>query len=238
MPRTFSLIVAAIMSIAAPVLAYQAEPVVNGGTIEGTVHFMGTPPKPERLEVSKDRDVCGVHPLYNQSLIVGRHDGVANAVVTIPRIVRGKPAPTTNPVFDQKGCEYIPHVLAFMAGSTIEVLNSDGILHSIHTESRINPVADMAQPGFKKEIRVTIKKPEIIKVTCDAHNWMEGWWYATINPYFAVSDKEGHYKITGVPSGTYTLTLWHERLGMHVQPVVVKPGSTVEADFNLPLPKS
>ena len=147
-----------------------------------------------QLDVSKDRDVCGVHPLYDQSLLVGADRGIANVVVTIPGVTRGAPLkPETVVRFDQKGCEYTPHVAVFPAGSTVEVINSDGILHNIHTESIANPVLDMAQPGFKKTIRVTIAKPEAIKVTCDAHNWMEGWWYATSNPYYAITDTHGRY---------------------------------------------
>ena len=82
-----------------------------------------------------------------------------------------------NPVFDQKTCEFRPHVLAFPAGSTIDVLNSDGILHNIHTTSTVNPSTNQAQPKFKPKIQLKIDKPEWpIKVQCDAHGWMHAWW--------------------------------------------------------------
>jgi len=213
---------------------YEAVPVTNGGTITGTVRFGGVPPAPARLEIGKDKDVCGAHPLFDQSLVVGHGGGIRYAVVTIDDIARGEPMKPDNAVlFDQNGCQYTPHVIAFPAGSTVKVLNSDGILHSIHTESSINPVVDMAQPGFKKTLNVTIARPETIKVTCDAHNWMEGWWYVVANPYYAATDASGNFTIANVPPGTYTLRVWQEKLGELMRKVTVVAGQPTTVDFTM-----
>jgi plastocyanin len=216
------------------VYPYEAVAVTNSAKITGTVKFEGVAPQPARLEISKDKEVCGAHPLFDQSLVVGRGGGIGNAVVTIEDIARGEPMKSDSAVlFDQKGCQYTPHVIAFAAGSTVKVLNSDGILHSIHTESSINPVMDLAQPGFKKTISVAIAKPEAIKVTCDAHNWMEGWWYAVGNPYYAVTDSAGHFTIANVPPGTYRLRVWQEKLGELTRKVTVAAGKPITVDFTM-----
>jgi hypothetical protein len=230
---------AAAMFVAACAMAveargYEAVKVINGGTISGVVKLEGPAPKRALLEVSKDRDVCATHPLYDESLIVTTGGGIKNAVVTIRDISKGKQLTPETPVkFDQKGCEYVPHVAAFPAGSTVEIINSDGILHSIHTESTVNPVIDMAQPGFKKMIPETIAKPEVIRVTCDAHNWMVGWWYVTANPYYAVTSDSGHFTIGNVPAGTYTVQVWQEKIGSKTQKVTVKPAATTTVEFTL-----
>jgi plastocyanin len=212
-------------------LAYQARTVTDGGSISGVVRFEGRAPAPKQLVISKDRDVCGLRPAYDQSLVVGPHGGIANAVVTIVDIGSGRAADTRPVKFDQRGCAYVPHVLAFVAGSTVDIINSDGILHNVHTESSVNPVIDFAQPGFKKMISVTVTKPEVIKVGCDAHNWMSGWWYVTANPYYAVTGPDGRYTIKDVPPGTYTLQVWQETLGTQTTKVTVKPGEQVTVDF-------
>jgi plastocyanin len=214
--------------------AYSGENVTDGGTIAGVVRFAGNAPTPQELEVSKDRDVCGAHKLYDQSLMMGKNGGIANAVVTLPDISAGEPLkPEADVKFDQKGCEYTPHVAAFPAGSTVDIINSDGILHNIHTDSEVNPVIDIAQPGFKKTIIVTVAKPEAIKVSCDAHNWMQGWWYVTANPYYAVTDANGRFTIGNIPPGTYKLKVWQEKLGTASKQVMVKPGVTTTADFTM-----
>lgn len=222
------------LALCARASAYGGENVTGGGTIVGMVKFAGRPPAPRELEVTKDLDVCGAHKLYDQSLIVGKNGGIANAVVTLPDIAAGKPLKSERNVkFDQKGCEYAPHVAVFPAGSTVDIINSDGILHNIHTDSEANPVVDIAQPGFKKSITVTVAKPEAIKVSCDAHNWMEGWWYVTANPYYAKTRRGGRFAITDVPPGTYTVRVWQEKLGTVSRKVTVKPGQTVTADFTM-----
>jgi plastocyanin len=202
-----------------------------GGTISGTVKYDGSAPAPKPVEVTKDKEVCGLHQHFTEDLIVGSDGGIANAVV----IVKGakgdmKPADVT---FDQKGCDYVPHVLAFEAGSTVNIVNSDGILHNIHTYSEKNPSFNMAQPKFKKVIKQKVDQPEVIKVTCDAHGWMHGWWVATDTPYFAVTDDKGNYSIAGVPPGDYTVQVWQEKLGTDDQKASVKDGATATTNFSM-----
>ena len=83
---TATALVIASLTLAARVRAYQAETVKGGGTIAGTVKFDGVPPARKPVEISKDREVCGAAPLYDESLIVGAGGGIANAVVSIPAI--------------------------------------------------------------------------------------------------------------------------------------------------------
>src|SRR5215469_4376084 len=122
-------VVAALTAAAAPAFA-------DGGTISGTVKYGGTPPTPKKVEVTKDKDVCGLKPHFEEDLEVDSSGGIANAVVIL-KDAKGtsKPGEVT---FDQKGCDYVPHVLAFPAGSTVDIVNTDGILHNIHTYSTAN----------------------------------------------------------------------------------------------------
>jgi hypothetical protein len=134
---------------------------------------------------------------------------------------------------DQKGCEYHPHVLAFAAGSTVEIVNPDGVLHNIHSYSKVNSAFNMAQPKFKKKLPVKIEKPELIQVKCDVHGWMSGWLFSAENPYFGVTGNSGAFKLADVPAGTYTLEVWHETLGKQSQKVTVKAKEEVKVNFEL-----
>src|SRR6202521_4723717 len=227
---------AAVLSLllATTAHAYEAETVKDGGTISGKVKFDGTPPARKPVEISKDREVCGAVPHYDESLVVDAGGGIANAVVSIPGVAKGAPlTPAKDVKFDQKNCDYTPHVLAFAAGSTVAIINSDGILHSVRTESKRNPALDMAQPAFKRVMVVPVKHPELIAVSCDAHNWMHGWWFVAGNPYYAVTDAGGNFTIKDVPPGTYTLEVWQEKLGSETRKVTVEPGKTVTVDFTM-----
>ncbi len=114
--RLSSGIVGALLLSAFCTFGFTANAVEQGGVLTGTIRYDGAPPKPVQLDVSKDRDVCGVRPLYDQSLLVGADGGIANVVVTIPGVTGGAPLkPETDVRFDQKDCEYTPHVAVFPA---------------------------------------------------------------------------------------------------------------------------
>src|SRR3972149_3425312 len=185
-----SLMLVGIFALSVSAFAYEAITVSDGGTISGTVKLDGAAPPPKALTVTKDKEVCGLKPHFQQNLVVGSDGGIANAVVSLTDISKGAAAKPAEVTFDQKGCQYVPHVLAFAAGSTASATNSDGILHNVHSYSTKNPAFNMAQPKFKKVIKVTPAQPEVIKVTCDAHGWMSGVWDVTGNPYYAVTDEK------------------------------------------------
>ena len=224
---------AAIFALPASSMAqYQAGDVKDGGSVSGTVKFKGTAPAPKKLEVSKDKEVCGKSPKVDQSLVVN-NGNLANAVVTITDIKKGKKIDTKKVTLDQKGCEYQPHVLAFPVGTTVEILNPDGILHNVHSYSKVNSPFNMAQPKFKKNMDVKIDKPEAIEVKCDVHGWMHGWLVATESPYVAVTDNSGNFKLTDVPPGSYTVEVWHEKLGKNTQKVTVKAKEDAKVSFDI-----
>lgn len=224
---------AAILSLpVSGMAAYQGGDVKDGGSISGTVKFKGTAPAPKKLDVSKDKEVCGKTPKTDPTLIVD-NGNLVNAVITITDIQKGKKIEVKKVTLDQNGCEYHPHVLAFPAGSTVDILNPDGILHNIHSYSKVNSPFNQAQPKFKKNLEVKIEKPEAVEVKCDVHGWMHGWLVATENPYFAVTDKSGSFKLTDVPAGSYTVEVWHEKLGKSTQKVTVKAKEDAKVNFEL-----
>jgi plastocyanin len=229
--KKFAILVAAGAALTLGMSLNPAPAAAAGGTISGTVKYDGKAPEAKKVEVTKDKDVCGLKQHFVEDLIVGKDGGIANAVVVV-KGAKGEAKPA-DVKFDQKGCDYIPHVLAFPAGSTVEIINSDGILHNIHTYSKVNPAFNMAQPKFKKVIKEKVDKPEVIKVTCDAHGWMKGWWVATDTPYYAVTDDQGNFTIKDVPPGNYTVEVWQETLGTEDQKADVKDGATATVNFSL-----
>ena len=234
MTKLSSMVLSAVL-IALPVssmAAYEGGDVKDGGTISGTVKFKGTAPAPKKLDVSKDKEVCGKTPITDESLIVS-NGNLVNAVVTITDISKGKKMEVGKFTLDQQGCRYHPHVLAFPVGSTVTIVNPDGILHNIHSFSKVNTAFNMAQPKFKKTMDVKIDKPETIEVRCDVHGWMEGWLVATANPYFAVTDNSGTFKLTDVPPGTYTVEVWQQKLGKTTQKVTVKAKEDAKVNFEM-----
>src|SRR3989441_6275422 len=220
-----ALAVVATASLAGRPAAYEAITVTDGGTLSGTVTIEGAAPPPAKIEVTKDPEVGGKEGMKKvaPALLVGQGGGIANVVVTV-KAAKGKKleVPATNPVFDQRTCEFHPHVLVFPAGSTIDVMNSDGILHNIHTTGTANPSQNQAQPKFKPKIQIKVEKPETVSIKCDVHGWMSAYWVATDTPYVAVTDASGSFKIADLPPGDYDVELWQEKLGQVMQKASIK----------------
>ena len=219
-----SLVAGASMSLASVALGYEAGAVSNGGSISGSVTFAGDAPEAVPIEATKDAKVCATTQKYDESLVVGGNKGIKNVVVSISNISSGKDFGEAMPL-DQKECVYTPHIVLTPAGSELEILNNDGILHNIHTYSEANPAFNQAQPKFKKKLKKKFDHPEYVKVTCDAHNWMSGWIVVMDHPYYAVTDGEGQFSLGDVPAGEYEVNIWHETLGETMQKVTVEAGS-------------
>jgi hypothetical protein len=226
--------VAITAALATPSRAYQPMPVADGGTIKGVVRYVGTPPLPTTIRVTKDPDVCGREKTVG-NLLVASDGGLRNAVVRLVDIPRGKPLPDPATVtVRQKDCEYTPRVLLFPAGSRVRIVNDDGILHNTNATSEVNRPFSIAQPRLGQVAEKHIEKPEMpIRVRCDVHSWMGAWWVAEEHPYYAVSDEHGAFVLDDVPPGDYTLEAWHESLGKITRTVTVTPRGTIAVTLEM-----
>ncbi|MFQ5896517.1 MAG: carboxypeptidase regulatory-like domain-containing protein [Nitrospinota bacterium] len=230
------------LALAGPSWAYKAVALKGGGTIAGVVKLEGTPPPAKTIKATKDEKVCGKQPIPNEELVVGKEGGIRWAVVSLTDIKSGKKWDLPKPVIDQKGCIYKPHVLVVKPKARVVALNSDGILHNLHSypdESQKKGGVrgfNIAQPKFRKKVKLSsryFKMPGIINLKCDAHPWMSGYIVVAEHPYFAVTDEKGQFTLSNVPPGTYTLEVWQESLGKTSQKVTVKASEKTSVSVTL-----
>jgi hypothetical protein len=219
--------------------AYRSIKVEKGGSITGTVIFQGKSLPEHSIQIEKDAEHCG-YSLPSPRLVVGENGGVQNAIVFLEDITRGKALNISGvSVLDQKGCEFDPHVMVHPLGAKLEILNSDAILHNVHTQSiagNYRTVFNIAQPvqGQRTVVRETVfTQPELIKVVCDAgHPWMSAYIMIADHPYYVVTDENGHFELTDIPPGTYTLKMWHE--GVHITHTDVQKGVVLKYTYEEP----
>src|SRR5271170_7053972 len=211
----------------------------GGGSITGTVKLSGTAPHMKGIDMSKDPYCVKQHensPISMENVVVGAGNGLQNVVLYISQGLTGNEAtavPSDQPIFDQKGCQYIPHVLALDVDQKFQVITSDQTTHNIHPLP--NPMTgnipwNNSQPPGAPPIIRSWKATEMISVKCNIHPWMHGY-FAVVKGPFATSDKNGSYTIHGVPAGSYTVTAWQEDLGTQTSKVTVAGGKPATADF-------
>ena len=195
--------------LAAPVVGYEVVTVQDGGTLAGSVKFVGTPPKLDPIAVNKNRDVCGEHKA-SEALVLSADRGVKGSVVLVEGIARGKKG-GAEVVLDNHQCVFVSHVTAVALKDRVAIRNSDSVLHNTHGFLGKPTVFNVALPTKGQMIEVTkyLKNPGVIRVLCDAHPHMSAWMIVHDSPYFAVTDDKGSFRITDVPPGTYKVTMWH-----------------------------
>lgn len=220
------------------------------GTITGTVMYDGDAPARPALTATKDQHcIDAVTGTKSEALVVSKGKGIKNVVI-YARVRRAEVTiPEKNPVMDQKGCAYYPHVLAVVAGSTIDLTSSDPIAHNVHSHATKNEAINYQIPQPGKIVPHKIEKAEEIKFTCDIHPWMVGYIVAVPNNYFAVTgykdDKgawissddyeksadAGNYSINAVPAGRVRVIAWHEELGSANKTIEVPASGDIAVNF-------
>jgi plastocyanin len=198
------------------------------GTVEGQLAVEGEVPARAPLKTSGAAlQVCGTS-VPDLSLRVGEGGALAEAVVSVQDGARlPEPAPAPAPVLDQRHCSYVPAVLAARAGSTLQVLNSDPLVHTVRAGSASAPVFSLAMPlqGMRTQ-RALPAAPGVLPLRCDVHPWMRAVVRTFDHGHFTATDAGGHFRLQ-LPAGVHTLVLWHPLLPEVTERVEVKPGQTV-----------
>ncbi len=215
---------------------YEAIDVKDGGTIVGVVRWEGEIPKRNKLKVTGQDKPCHTKTLVNEELVVSDDAKVRWVVAYIKKIKRGKPFDfdVDKPVIlDQQGCQFSPHVALVGKNQPLRILNSDGVLHNVHLYAKKNEPFNRSMPGELKELNLTFNYSERIHVGCDIHPWMSSWIVVAKHPYYAITGTDGAFRLEGVPAGTYTVEIWHEKLGKMKSEVSVTSGGEARVEFVL-----
>jgi plastocyanin len=206
-------------------------------SVSGTVTFDGKVPPLKPLAMDADPACAKKHsaPVPNEMLALGSGNTMGNILVWVSK---GLPAGKTFPVpkepvtLDQNGCMYKPHVMGIMVGQTYRILNSDGVLHNIHTLPKINPAFNRGMPASMKEATTVFSKPEdVFHIKCDVHPWMSAYMAVFTHPFFSATGTDGKFTISGLDPGTYEITAWHEKLGTKTASVTVGANDKKTQDF-------
>lgn len=229
-----------VLSIVAG-LAASAQ-IAAAGDVTGSITLKGTPPPEQNNALLKDDVNCGkLHTTIptTHHWVVGSKGELANVVVMLKGITGKSTGASAAPaVLDQKGCEYVPSILAVQTGQNITVKNSDPVPHNVHplpAPGTQNKEKNLFQAQGAAELSFSFPNAEnFLKFVCNVHPWMFAWVTVVDHPYFAVSGKDGNFTIKDVPPGKYTLVALHRKAaptGMEKEIEVKADGA--KADFTL-----
>jgi len=197
---------------------YQVITVSHGGTITGTVKWSGPVPHQLTLPITKDPQICDPESHKTRDLerlIIGPQGGVANTVVYLKNVSRGKAFdfPETRTFLDQRHCRYEPHIMLVPAEAELKMKSSDATLHTVHMDGAAT--YNLPFPFPNQVISRKMPSPGLVNLKCNGgHVWMNAEVIVAPNPYYAVTDESGKFQLSDVPPGEYEVVAWHEGWGI------------------------
>ncbi|HTV59477.1 MAG TPA: carboxypeptidase regulatory-like domain-containing protein [Verrucomicrobiae bacterium] len=206
--------------------------VSDPGTIQGVVKWTGTVPKIPKLPITKNEQVCDPQNTKTRDLerlLIGPDGAVENTVVYLKNVSEGKAMaiPDQRWHLDQKNCRYVPHILIVPVGSALQIESSDPILHTVHMSGAASN--NIPFPFQGQYIPAMMREPGVVNLKCNAgHVWMNAEVIVVKNPYVAVTDEQGRFKISDVPPGDYEIEAWHEGWRIISEESVLDVSSQVE----------
>ena len=212
-----ALFLLALFALAANATAqgdYQVISVAHGGTIKGMVKWSGPKPNLPGFPITKDPQICDpeAHKTRDlERLILGPQGGVANTVVFLKSVSRGKAfdLPPALRFLNQRLCRYEPHILLVPQRATLQMASSDATLHTIN----MNGAATYNLPFPFTDVTISraMNTSGLVHLKCNGgHVWMNAEMFVVPHPYYAVTDESGAFQLTDVPAGTYEIVAWHE----------------------------
>lgn len=200
------------------------------GDLVGQFVLDGEIPAVEKLDSTKEA-ICAPTVESDEVRVNKDNKGIANIFVYIPATKK----PAINPalkgskekdvVLNQEKCAFFPHALFLRTDQTLLVKSKDSCNHNTRTAPLKNQpvnfiIAGVNDKGLPVKFNVAENYPTQVK--CDIHPWMSSYCLILDHPYAAVTDKDGKFKIEGIPAGEHEFRYWHERPGNIERAVKIK----------------
>jgi len=204
------------------------------GTVTGKVTYTGTPPRQKPINMSEEPTCAKQHatPVTAENVVTGPNNALASVVVYVAAGADDEgQVPQQAVTFEQKGCQYVPHVVAMHTGQELKVVNGDQALHNVHPFAKVNRQWNKSQPPGAPPISERYDKAEFIPVKCTVHPWMRGYIAVLNTSHFDITKGGGEFNLPNLPPGKYTITAWHEEFGTQTADVTITGNEAKDVNF-------
>ncbi len=231
------------------------------GNLSGTITFSNELPQVRKFNLATYPDpyYCGRISDGNgwrigPKVTVSTDSRFAGAIIFMKDIKTNKPPKQRTNTIKSLDCRFTPFIGLLEKGEDLTFENWDPVLHSIevfqstakggrllfrenlasHRHSRKSDFLQSEKSGIHQSgppLTYEIRDEGILFFRCPLHEYMEAWAMVLSHDYYAISDEDGHFSISGIPTGTHTLIVWHP-IGQIEQTVNIKDQETLELDLD------
>lgn len=216
--------------------AYTPGALAAVGSLSGTIKLDGV--SPADSAITSDDKICGTTA---QSEVNTNPKGLADVMIWVADAKTGKAMPVEKRIaLSSQKCTIDPRMQGTIVGSTVNVFNDDRALHTLVFLDAASGDTLQKMPFFNEGQVVAseklAKRPGIVEVRCVQHPWTRGYIAVFDDPYFAVTEEGGAFKIDSLPPGTYTVHVWHEGMKQPLtQRVTISAGGNAKLDLAIKL---
>ncbi|MEO5897671.1 MAG: carboxypeptidase regulatory-like domain-containing protein [Vicinamibacterales bacterium] len=197
---------------------------VAPGSVRGRVELKQAPADAEPRPNPADLGMHAAHGATDRRRSVVYLDPAPRAAFDVRDDVHAR--------IDQRNEAFVPHVLAIIAGTSVDFPNNDHTYHNVFSLSKPTSF-DLGRYAAGRSKSVRFDQPGIVRVFCDIHSHMSAFILVFSHRYFAVTDEDGRYRIDNVPPGTYTVVAWNEAMPTETRRVTVGDGAEADLTFSL-----
>jgi plastocyanin len=195
-------------------------PVFADGVVEGRVNLpesRSAPVVAKRYEIVTHGGVVAIQPPLAVVYLEGSF---------------GKSKSQATKQVAQKDLAFLPPLLPIQIGTRVEFPNLDDTYHSVFSYS---PAKRFDLGRYRPDERPipseVFDTPGLVTLRCDIHEHMRGLILVLNTRYFVITGPDGRFRLSGLPSGHYTLKAWVDSKTTREKSVALKSGGTVQVNF-------
>lgn len=177
--------------------------------------------------------LVGAQEKKNTGSISGTLSGFPAGKDPLVVFVEGAKAAQRTHTVSQIGAQFQPGFVVVGAGDRIAFPNDDKITHNVFSVSPAKKFdLGLYKPGSAQT--VVFDKPGVADLFCSIHENMHAVVAVVPSGHYTAADKEGRFKLSGVPAGRHQLVVWRKGAEMARQEVVVEVGKEATTGITRP----
>ena len=125
------------------------------------------------------------------------------------------------PVIDQFGLVFSPNILLIGMGQSVTFTNSESLAHNVNLRQiETDAMVLNVDTDPTESAQYTFDESGGYDIRCDVHPGMTAFVFASPTPYTVFANLDGEFALSGVPPGSYTLTVWSTDEALNTERIV------------------